>query len=115
MTDIFGKKTFKDIVFELQVLNPQALIKVHPYFGQDGREVIQTNVAINKLVLPKGFYCNGNSISNKHNTKSGVYLSITVEPLNLHELNQTMNSSTPKMGIIDKIKQKIFPQNDREM
>ena len=77
--------------------------------------IIETNVAIDKLVLPHGFYCNGNSISNKYYTKSGVYLLITVEPLNLNELNQTMNSSTPKMGIIDKIKQKIFPQNDREM
>ncbi|MBQ7973989.1 MAG: hypothetical protein IJ295_03495 [Clostridia bacterium] len=77
--------------------------------------IIETNVAIDKLVLSKGFYCNGNRITNKGNTKSGMSVSITVEPLNLNELNQTMNSSTPKMGIIDKIKQKIFPQNDREM
>ena len=109
MIDNLSEKTFKDIVFDLQVLNPQALIKVHPYYGQDGREAVQTDVAINKLVLPEGFYCDGDSITNKHNTKSGVYLSIKVESL---KLNQTMKLKTPKMGIIDKIKQKIFPQND---
>lgn len=110
MPNSFGEMTCLELFYELQVLNPSALIK----WNYD-MFIAQSDVAIDELVLPKGFYCDGNRITNKGNTRSGISVSITLEPLNLKELNQTKNSRTPKMRIIDKIKQKIFPQNDREM
>ncbi|MBO4726614.1 MAG: hypothetical protein J5598_03385 [Clostridia bacterium] len=113
MSDSFGEKTFQEVFFELQYLNPQAIIKLHPYYQMDGRNAIQTNVSVDKLVLPNRFYYNEkNGITNKHNTKSGSYLSITVEPLKLQQFMQQ-----PKTNIVDKIKQKLFTpkEPDREM
>ncbi len=112
MPDRFGEKTFEEVFFELNYLNPQAIIKLHPYYQLGMTDtIIQTNVPAEQLVLPHGFYYNEkNGITNKHNTKSGMYMAITVQPLQMQQMEQQ-----PKTGILDKIKQKIFSKDDREM
>ena len=65
------------VIDEVKRLNPDAIIETDP-----DRWFIFSSVDIEKLVLPKWFYCNQkNGITNKHNTKSWIYVSIQVYPL----------------------------------
>ena len=66
---------------EVKRLNPGVQIETDP-----DRWFIFSSVDIEKLVLPELFYCNQkNGITNKHNTKSGIYVSIHVYPLSHYD------------------------------
>jgi hypothetical protein len=69
------------VIDEVKRLNPDATIETDP-----DRWFIFSSVDIEKLVLPEWFYCNQkNGITNKHNTKSGIYVSIHVYPLSHYD------------------------------
>lgn len=69
------------LLTELQILNPNANIKIEPLAVMNGDlSNISTNVPADKLILPQGFeYNDKNGITNKHNTTSGAYISCQVE------------------------------------
>ena len=77
----------KDIIFsdvaieEVKRLNPNVQIETDP-----DRWFIFSSVGVEKLVLPEWFYYNQkNGITNKHNTKSGAYVSIIVYPISHYD------------------------------
>ncbi len=102
-----GEMTYYELIKELQRLNPTAEIKVDEISYDD----ILSTVPVEKLVLPKGFYFNEkNGITNKHNSKTGIYLSHHVK---LIEKTQD-TTQTQKVGLLDKIKQKLFTPKEPE-
>lgn len=70
----------KRLAEELAKLNPDANIT---YIGNEifgGEPTISTEIKPEKLKYPQGFYYNDkNGITNKHNTKSGSYMSVHPE------------------------------------
>lgn len=77
---------------EIQRLNPNAEIRVGN-MGVDpqANNRIYSSVPVEELILPEGFYYNEkNGITNKHNTKSGLYCNIDVEDLSLADENMLM-------------------------
>lgn len=76
------KQSFPDfIIKEVKNLNPDVKIESDP-----DRGLIFSSVDIEKLVLPEWFYYNQkNGITNKHNTKSGIYGSVHVYPIELYD------------------------------
>lgn len=69
------------LLSELQILNPNANIKIEPLAVVSGDlSKISSNISADKLVLPQGFeYNEKNGITNKHNTSTGAYISCQVE------------------------------------
>ena len=69
------------IIEEVKKLNPDVEIESDP-----DRGLIFSSVDIEKLVLPEWFYYNQkNGITNKHNTKSGIYGSVRVYPIEYYD------------------------------
>ena len=69
------------IIKEVKNLNPDVKIESDP-----DRGLIFSSVDIEKLVLPEWFYYNQkNGITNKYNTKSGIYGSVHVYPIELYD------------------------------
>ena len=73
---------FSDVAIEeVKRLNPNVQIETDP-----DRWFIFSSVCVEKLVLPEWFYYNQkNGITNKHNTKSGAYVSIIVYPISHYD------------------------------
>ena len=65
------------VIWKIKKLNPSVTIET-----DIDRSMIFSSVDIEKLVLPEWFYYNQkNGITNKHNTQSGIYVSIHVYPI----------------------------------
>ena len=66
---------------EVRRLNPGVQIET-----DYDRWFIFSSVGVEKLVLPEWFYYNQkNWITNKHNTKSGAYVSLIVYPISYYD------------------------------
>lgn len=65
------------LIREIKRLNPKVKIE-----ADYDRWIMYSSVDINKLALPEGFYYNQkNGITNKHTTKTGWYVSVSVKPI----------------------------------
>ena len=78
-TDIY------EIVRAIEEINPNVKVKIGKMFlDSEASNKFYSSVPIEKLKLPSGFYINErNEITNKHNTKTGLYCSLAVEDLSL--------------------------------
>ena len=98
MPDIYGEKTFEEIVQELQFLNPKANIKLNA----TGDEIV-SDVSVFKLSLPRDFYVTrNNNISNRGNTESGMYWTLPVQ------VNQAEMTRQPRASLLTRLKQGLF-------
>jgi len=71
------------IINEIKRLNPKVRIKT-----DSDRWLIFSSVNIEDLILPEWFYFNQkNWITNKHTTKSGIYGSVQVYPIEYYDPN----------------------------
>ena len=87
---------FGRVFYALNYLNPEAIIKLHPASYSGLTNAIMSSITGNKLRLPEGFYYNEkNGVTNKHNTKSGMYITIPVLPL---DLNMEMQQRFQEIG-----------------
>ena len=67
------------VVEEMKKLNPEVQIETDRWF-------IFSSVNIEDLILPEWFYYSEkNWITNKHNTKSGAYVSLIVYPISYYD------------------------------
>ena len=101
--DISDSTDISVIMQELKRLNPDVDIEFDAV-----ERICYTSVSPKKLVLPKGFYYNEkNGITNKHNTKTGVYISIDVR-----KMDKKKDDSEAKKGkigeLIEKAKKNTF-------
>lgn len=98
ITNIFEEKNGKSIIYnnedlvkELQMLNPGVDIK---YDESLPTKKIVCSKNIDELKLPVGFYYNDkNGLTNKHNTISGMYVSVKFETkkLSMNEIEDMIN------------------------
>ena len=98
MPDIYGEKTFEEVIRELQALNPKANIKLNS--TNDG---IVSDVPVLKLSLPRDFYVTrNNGISNRGNTESGMYWMLEVQ------VNNAEITQQPRISLLTRLKQGLF-------
>ena len=65
------------LIWEIKDLNPEVKIE-----ADYDRWIIYSSIGIDELVLPEWFYYNEkNGITNKHNTKTWIYVSVLVKPI----------------------------------
>lgn len=74
---------FNQLINEIRKLNPKVEIRIgDPQFDTRARDRIFSSIPLEQLKLPEGYYSNlKNGITNKHNTDSGMYTSLSVESL----------------------------------
>ena len=82
---------FNQLINEIRKLNPGVEIRVgDPQFDSLADSRIFSSKPMNQLRLPQGYYANEkNGITNKHNTETGLYTSISVESLDDMVVGQT--------------------------
>lgn len=85
---------FNQLINEIRKLNPNVEIRVgDPNFDSLASSRIFSSVPLEQLKLPEGYYSNEkNGITNKHNTISGLYTSLSVESLDDMVVGQTLPS-----------------------
>ena len=85
---------FNQLINEIRKLNPGVEIRVgDPEFDSLADSRIFSSKPMQQLRLPQGFYANDkNGITNKHNTESGLYTSLSVESLSDMVIGQTYPS-----------------------
>ena len=85
---------FNQLINEIRKLNPNIEIRVgDPQFDSLAGERIFSSVPMEQLRLPEGYYSNDkNGITNKHNTESGLYTTLSVESLDNMVVGQTLPS-----------------------
>lgn len=74
---------FNQLINEIRKLNPDVEIRIgNPQFDSLASNRIFSSVPMDKLKLPEGFYANDkNGITNKHNTETGLYSSLSVDSI----------------------------------
>ena len=93
--------TFEVFVNELKMLNPNVKIEVVSDGNKDGIKKIISSVSVMDLVLPKGFYCYGDTITNMSNSLDDEVIIVEVKvndyvDNNYDELLFEKNNYTPK-------------------
>lgn len=85
MTEEYQITNIKQLADAIRKLNPGIEIKLgNPDIDSQAYSRIYSSVPVERLVLPNSFYhSSNNSITNKNNTKSGMYMSIEVQTLNM--------------------------------
>jgi|GEM_PF-5183819 len=85
---------FNQLINEIRKLNPNVEIRVgDPQFDSLASERIFSSVPMEQLKLPEGYYSNEkNGITNKHNTETGLYTTLSVESLDDMVVGQTLPS-----------------------
>ena len=69
------------LVSKVKELNPNVKFEV-----DEDRSIIFSSECVENLFLPEWFYYNQkNWITNKHNTKSGIYVSVQVYPIEYYD------------------------------
>lgn len=83
--DVSQSTNLYEIVEVIQELNPNAEIRVgNMELDNDATRRFYSSVPVENLKLPEGFYFNDEKgITNKHNTKNGIYCSLEVKDLSL--------------------------------
>ncbi len=85
---------FNQLINEIRKLNPGVEIRIgDPQFDSLADSRIFSSKPMNQLRLPQGYYANEkNGITNKHNTETGLYTSLSVESLDDMVVGQTYPS-----------------------
>lgn len=82
---------FNQLINEIRKMNPGVEIRIgDPNFDSRARDRIFSSIPLEQLKLPEGYYSNDkNGITNKHNSETGVYTSLSVESLSNMVVGQT--------------------------
>lgn len=82
---------FNQLINEIRKLNPGVEIRIgDPQFDSLADSRIFSSKPMNQLRLPQGYYANEkNGITNKHNSETGLYTSLSVESLDDMVVGQT--------------------------
>ena len=83
MKDVSQSTNRVEIILEIARLNPEADISLgNPYLVTRYGGLFYSSITADKLKLPEGFYYSEkNGITNKHNTKSGAYTTLSAAPI----------------------------------
>lgn len=83
LKDVSQSTSLYEIADVIQQLNPDAEIRVAKLeYDPQATKRLYSSVPMDQLVLPEGFYSNDkNGVTNKHNTKSGMYCALKVEDI----------------------------------